>query len=242
MLFWALIVLIGAAVGAVLAIHFVITNVQASLLVTDAPVKAYLDQPLQVKATVLNDLSIRLDERVSTVVPVDTVLNVPVDETLQLLVSVDAAVPVRTSVQEDDVIRLNQEIDIDTVVEADLLGETFELPLRGRFPVQAEVPVRLVVPIEQRVALKFEAPVNAKLFQDLRVPLKTEIAAEVPLRAEMTVPVLNDLEATATIPKAPLIDLKLNYADLQIPLHTLGIRFEDDEPAAADAAVQEPPP
>ena len=102
--------------------------------------------------------------------------------------------------------------------------------------------MRLVVPIEQRVALKFEAPVNAKLFQDLRVPLKTEIAAEVPLRAEMTVPVLNDLEATATIPKAPLIDLKLNYADLQIPLHTLGIRFEDDEPAAADAAVQEPPP
>ena len=231
-LFWMLIILIGAAIGAFVVIHWAISNVKAQLLVTDTPLKAYVDQPLEVTASVLNDLKISIDEVVSTSVPVDTVINVPVDEPLKLFVSLDTMVPVRTSVTVDDVIPLNQ------VVEADLLGETFQLPLRGTFPVRASVPVRLEVPIDQLVRVKFDAPVSARLKQDLKVPLKTDIVAQVPLQAQMSVPVLNDLKATAILDKDPALALDLDYADLVIPLSSIGIGFDKQTPQEAAAAEQ----
>lgn len=237
-LFWMLIILIGAAIGAFVVIHWAISNVKAQLLATDTPLKAYVDQPLEVTASVLNDLKISIDEVVSTSVPVDTVINVPVDEPLKLFVSLDTMVPVRTSVTVDDVIPLNQMVDIDTVVEADLLGETFQLPLRGTFPVRASVPVRLEVPIDQLVRVKFDAPVSARLKQDLKVPLKTDIVAQVPLQAQMSVPVLNDLKATAILDKDPALALDLDYADLVIPLSSIGIGFDKQTPQEAAAAEQ----
>ena len=60
-LLWSLLVAIGAAVGAFVVIYFVVKNVQAQLLVTDESLKAYIDQPLEVTATVENELSISID-------------------------------------------------------------------------------------------------------------------------------------------------------------------------------------
>ncbi|MEN8719201.1 MAG: hypothetical protein ABF296_02915 [Oceanococcaceae bacterium] len=239
-LFWLVLILVGAAIGAYLVFHFVLPRLQARLLVTDEVLHAYVDQPLDVTASVLNSLDILIDETVSTRVPVDTVLSVPVEEPLELTAYFDAMVPIRTNVAVEDVIPLEQMIDIDTIVEADLLGETFKLPLRGKFPVRADVPVRLLVPIDQEVRLKFVAPIKARLRQNLTVPLKTEIVADVPLKTQMTVPVLNDLVVTAEIPDTPTLAVKLNYADLQIPVGQLGFGF--DTGAAETTSTPDEPP
>lgn len=237
LLFWALIILIGAAIGALVTFELVIKRLQAQLLVTDEQLYAYVDQPLTVTASVRNELKISIDEVVSTSVPVDTTLSVPVEDALSLIADFNAVVPISTVVPVDDVIPLEQDIDIDTVVEADLLGETFKLPLRGRFPVRAEVPVRLMVPIDQDVRLAFTAPIQARLKQNLIVPLKTTIVADVPLKTEMSVPVLNDVAIDVEIPHDPVLPVKLNYADLNIPLHT--IRFSlDDQPASERGEAQ----
>lgn len=241
-LFWALVVIVGAGIGAFVVFQLVIRNLQASLLVTDEVLHAYVAQNLEVKATVLNELNIAIDEVVSTRVPVDTMLSVPVEEPLRLVANFDAMVPIRTNVPVRDVIPLEQDVDIDTVVEADLLGETFELPLRGRFPVRAEVPVSLIVPIDQEVRLKFSAPITARLKQNLEVPLKTEIVADVPLKTQMSVPVLNNLDAIASIPQTPTLPVRLNYADLLLPLGDMrfGLRDDGDKTSAepADPGVQ----
>ncbi len=234
LLLWALLVLVGASVGAFLVFYFVLLRVEARLLVTDTPLKAYLDQPLDVTASVLNELDIELDDTISTRVPVDEQLSVPVEQPLELVAEFDAVVPVRVDVPVKDVIVLEQRINIDTVVEADLLGETFRVPLRGSFPVRAEVPINLLVPIDQPVRMAFTTPIKARLRQNLEVPLKTEIVADVPLHTRMTVPVLNDLEVSADVQRKPSLDVQLNYADLAIPLSKIRIGF-DTEPAPEHA-------
>jgi hypothetical protein len=236
LLFWALLVLAGAAAGAFAVFYLVVLKLEARLLVTDAPLKAYVDQPLGVTATVLNELDIELDDTVSTRVPVDELLSVPVEQPLELIAEFDAVVPIRVDVPVRDVILLEQKIAIDTIVEADLLGETFRLPLRGSFPVRAEVPVNLIVPIDQPVRMAFTAPIKARLRQNLEVPLKTEIVADIPLQTRMTVPVLNDLEVSADVQRKPALDVQLNYADLAIALGKIRIGFGDDSaPAPAEA-------
>jgi hypothetical protein len=232
---WALVVLVGAMLGALLAFHLVIRQLEARLLVTDADLLVYVDQTLEVDASVLNALDIRLNETVSTRVPVDTLLSVPVEQALELDAVFDAVVPIRVDVPVNDVILLEQDVELDTVVEADLLGETFQLPLRGRFPIRAEVPIALLVPIDQPVRLRFTAPIKARLRQNLEVPLKTEIVAEVPLQTEMSVPVLNDVAVTVTIPRDPPLPVRLNYADLRIPVGDLRFDLVDDEPVAPSA-------
>ena len=233
---WALVILAGAAIGAFLVFRFVVANVQAQLVVSDEQLMAYVDQPLGVTASVLNELSISIDQSVSTRVPVDTVLSVPVDDPLNLVADFDANVPIRVNVPVNDVIPLVQDVYIDTVVEADLLGETFQLPLRGRFPVRAEVPISLVVPIDQDVHMKFTAPIQARLHQNLIVPLKTDIVATVPLKTQMTVPVLNDLEIQVTVPKEPRLAVTLNYADLILPLKNMGVDWVEQDAAKAEPA------
>lgn len=236
LLLWAVVVLAGAAVGASLVFHHVIRELEARLLVTDADLLAYVDQTLEVDASVLNALDIQLNETVSTRVPVDTLLSVPVEEALVLDAVFDAVVPIRVDVPVNDVILLEQEVELDTTVEADLLGETFQLPLRGRFPIRAEVPVSLLVPIDQPVRLRFTAPIKARLRQKLAVPLQTEIVAEVPLQTAMSVPVLNDVMVTVDIPRAPPLPIRLQYADLLIPVGD--VRFgwaQDDQEVSVEA-------
>lgn len=241
LLFWAAVVLVGAVAGALLVFHFVIRHLEAQLLVTNETLLAYVDQPLEIEASVLNQLDIELDEVVSTRVPVDTVLTVPVEQPLELNAVFDAVVPIRVDVPVEDVILLEQNVDIDTIVQADLLGETFDLPLRGSFPVRAEVPVTILVPIDQNVRLRFTAPIKARMRQDLIVPLKTEIVADVPLTTQMSVPVLNDLFVNAVVSKDPLLEVRLNYADLLIPVGKVSFGLaENDE--ASSPPVQEAPP
>ncbi len=229
LLLWAAVVLVGATIGALLVFHFVIRHLQAQLLVTNETLYAYVDQTLEVDASVLNQLDIELDEIVSTRVPVDTLLSVPVEQPLELDAQFDAVVPIRTDILVEDVILLEQNVDLDTVVEADLLGETFQLPLRGSFPVRAEVPVTILVPIDQSVRLRFTAPIKARMRQNLEVPLKTEIVADVPLKTEMSVPVLNELFTTADVAQEPRLKVLLNYSDLAIPVGGLRFSFADDD-------------
>jgi hypothetical protein len=240
LLWWALLVLVGAMAGAFAVFYQVVLKLEARLLVTDAPLRVYVDQPLAVTASVRNELDIELDDTVSTRVPVDELLSVPVEQPLELIAEFDAVVPIRVDVPVRDKILLEQRIAIDTVVEADLLGETFRLPLRGSFPVRAEVPVNLVVPIDQPVRMAFTAPIKARLRQNLEVPLKTEIVADVPLQTRMTVPVLNDLEVSAEVQRRPALDIPLNHTYLAIALGSIGFDGEGG-PVAVEAQREAAP-
>lgn len=216
--FIGVIAVIGVAAGVLVGV-WVFRNVDARLLLTNQPAKVLIPGPLRVSANVLNNLEIELDTSITTTVPVDQVITIPIAETLNVMADFDGDVPIRMSVPVKDKIAINQVLDIDTVIKAEILGDKHDLPLRGKIPVKAIVPVNLNIPVDQKVRLKFQAPVQAKLRQALTVPLKTDISTTIPIKSQMSVPVKSALEATITVPDPA--DIVIVESDLLLPLRTV---------------------
>ncbi len=232
-------ILLGAVIGGAIAGWWVFRNVDARLMLRDQPAIIVLPEPLSVSADVLNDLSIEIDTAITTTVPVDQRISIPVEETLRVNASFDSEIPIKMNVPVKDYIVIDQLLDVNTVVKADLLGDTHDLPLRGKIPVKARVPVNLNIPVDQMVHLKFTAPVEAKLKQALDVPLKADIAATIPIRSKMDVPVKSALQARITVPDPASV--VITEADLRLPLRTLRLNTASDD-AATPAAAKDPAP
>ncbi|HEY0975240.1 MAG TPA: hypothetical protein VGE57_12165 [Solimonas sp.] len=231
-----LILLIGAALGGALVAIWVIRNVDARLLLVDQPAQVVLPEPFAATARVTDSLRIRIDEVISTSVPVDVDLSLPVKDPLNIMAEFDAEVPIKLDVRVKDKIALDQVLNLDAVIDANFLGDWHKLPIRGKVPVKAIVPIDLVIPVDQKVRLKFTTPVKAKIKDNLNVPLKTTIVADIPIASTMDVPVLSDLNAIVTLPPDEPVNVTINYADLLLPLRTLSLGLNDGQGAAPPAA------
>lgn len=234
----------GAVIGGVLVGVWVISNVDARLILADQPAKVIVPEPFAAKAEVTDNLIISLDEVISTSVPVDVNLSLPVRNTLNINAEFDGEVPIKMDVRVQDEITIDQVLDIDAVIDANFLGDWHKLPIKGKVPVKATVPIDLIIPVDKMVRLQFETLVKARIKDNLNVPLKTTIDADIPIQSTLDVPVLSDLDAIVTLPPTPL-DIQVHYADLLLPLRSLSLglkgRDEDSvtppEAPAADAAA-----
>ena len=231
-------VLLGAIAGGALVGLWVFKNVDARLLLSNQPARITIDEKLQVTARALDNLNIRLDDVIKTKVPVDQMITVPVKEELRVIADFDGSVPIKMDVQVRDKIVLDQVLDLNAVIDAEILGEKLKLPIRGKVPVKAIVPVSLDIPVNQMVKLKFTAPVGVRVKQDLHVPLRTVIDAAIPIQADLSVPVKSDIPAEAEFTRDP-IAATIVESDLRLPLRTLRLEKkkdgEGDRPAAAAA-------
>lgn len=217
---------VGALIGGGLGAVWAFNNLNARLLLKDQPAKISVNQSLPVRARVNNSLDISIDERIRTQVPINKNVSVPVRETLYLKAAIKTQVPVSLNVRVRDTIPIDQVLDLDAVVEAKVLGEVIDIPIRGKVPVRANVPIDLQIPVRENIEVDLVAPVRAVLKQNLMVPLNTVIDAEIPIRSEMTVPVHSEIEADLFLPEEPL-DVIINYADLNISLDTLRLNTTD---------------
>ena len=226
-----LVILIGAIAGGALVGLWVFNNIDARLLLSNQPARITIDEKLKVTARALDNLNIRLDDTINTKVPVDQIIKVPVKETLNVIADFDGTVPIKMDVQVRDKIVLDQVLDLNAVVDAEILGDKIRLPIRGKVPVKAIVPVSLDIPVDQPVQLRFTAPVGVRIKQDLTVPLKTVIDAAIPIQADLSVPVKSDIPAEAEFSRDP-IKATIVESDLRLPLRTLRLDVKDDTAAA----------
>lgn len=236
--FWILllIIIVSAAAGGALVALWVFRNVDARLLLVDQPARVRVVDPINVRAAVLDNLEIALDQTISTTVPVNQMVTIPIEDTLDMEVAFDGEVPIAMEVRVSDEIVIDQTLNVDTVIEAKVLGDWHDLPIRGEIPVKATVPVDLLIPVDERVRLNFTAPVKARILDPLRVPLRTEIDADIPIKSRMSVPVLSDMEARVNFPPDAM-DMIIDYADLRLPLRTLSLELagEGRAPGENDA-------
>jgi len=238
---FAVIILLGAIAGGVLAGMWVFRNVDARLVLSDQPATVVLPNPLAISADVLNELEIEINSSITTTVPVNQRIQIPLTDVLHVQASFDSPVPIKMNVPVKDFIYIDQVLDVDTVVKADLLGDTHDLPLRGKVPVKARVPVSLNIPVDQMVHLKFTAPVDVKFKDALDVLLKADISTTIPIHSRMSVPVKSALKANITVPDPA--DIVITHADLRLPLRTLKLNTAQEQGQSAPApAATEPPP
>lgn len=222
-----LVILIGAIAGGALVAMWVFKNIDARLLLVDQPARITIDEKLLVTARALDNLNIRIDDVITTQVPVDQELRIPVREQLNVIADFDGTVPIKMDVQVRDQIVLDQVLDLNAVIDAEILGDKLKLPIRGKVPVKAIVPVSLDIPVNQPVRIKFTAPVGVRIKQDLTVPLRTTIKADIPIQADLSVPVKSDIPAEAIFGRDP-IAATIVEADLRLPLRTLRLEKKGD--------------
>lgn len=229
-----LVILLGAIAGGALVGLWVFRNVDARLMLRDQPARVTIDEKVVVTARALDELKIRLDDKIHTKVPVDQVIQVPVKEQLNVIADFDGTVPIKMDVSVRDKIVIDQVLDLNAVIDAELLGDTIKLPIRGKVPVKATVPVALDIPVDQPVRLKFTAPVGVRVAQALTVPLKTVIEADIPIQADLSVPVKSDIRAEAEFSRDP-IAMTIVESNLRLPLDTLRLE-KKPAPASGEAA------
>lgn len=224
-------VLIGAVIGGVVAGWWVFRNIDARLTLADQPATVIIPQPVTVSADVLNNLEIEINDAITTTVPVNQTILIPIKDTLHVIAKFDNEIPIRMNVPVRDQITIDQVLDVDTVIKAELLGDTHDLPIRGKIPVKAVVPISLNIPVDQIVPIKFEAPADVQIVEPLEVPLQADIAATIPIKSQMSVPVRSALQAEVRIPDP--VDIVITDADLKLPLRTLRLGVVPE--SAADA-------
>ena len=234
---YAGLILIGAIGGGMLVGWWVFSSIDARLLLSNQAASVIIPKPVNVTADVLNNLDIEIDDAITTTVPIDQVIQIPIKDTLHVMASFDNEIPIKLNVPVRDKITIDQVLDVDTVIKADLLGDTHDLPIRGKIPVKAVVPISLNIPVDQLVHLKFNAPADVRIIQPLEVPLKANIAATIPIRSQMSVPVKSALQAAVTVTEPA--DIVITNANLRLPLRTLKLQMKSDE-AAANAGAKEP--
>lgn len=236
-----LIVFLGAIAGGALIGYWVFQNIDLRMVLKNQPAMVTIDEPLTVTGRVLDKLDIRIDDVIRTQVPVDQRIKVPVKETLTVIADFDGTVPIKMDVKVRDKIVIDQVLDLNAVIDAEILGDKLKLPIRGKVPVKATVPVSLDIPVNQPVHLKFTAPVGVRIKQDLDVPLKTVIDAAIPIQADLSVPVKSDLRAEVEFGKDPTA-VTIVDANLRLPLRTLRLEVKDEagKPAASQTTPAEP--
>lgn len=222
-----LIVLIGAGVIGALIAYFIFTQVDVKLPLRDQPATVTLLDPLMGRGDVLRKLDIAIDDTIQTQVPVNQRVTIPIKDTLDLKLHFDGKVPLKLDIPVKETISLKQQVALDTVIDAQILGDKHALPVQGTIPINEEVPIDLTVPVRKQVHLNFTAPVTAEIDQDLTVPLKTTINADVPIDSAFKVPVLNQLKGRIDMPDTPT-KVVINKADLKLPLRTLELGLVDD--------------
>ncbi|HET8882660.1 MAG TPA: hypothetical protein VFM56_10840 [Solimonas sp.] len=228
-----LLILLGAVLGGMLVGWWVFRNVDAHLALHDQPALVKVPEPVRISADVLNNLEIEIDDAITTTVPIDQRIRIPLTDTLHVQASFDNDIPIKMTVPVRDKIVIDQVLDVDTVIKADLLGDTHDLPIRGRIPVKATVPISLNIPVDQNVHLRFTAPVDVRLKQALDVPLRADIRATIPIKSRMSVPVKSALQADVTIPEPAAV--VITDADLRLPLRTLKLQTADGDAATGGA-------
>ena len=211
----------------------------AELALRDQIAQVAITQALPIDVQLQQGLELRVDGRVDTSVPVNQVVRVPLRENLDVTVDFDGAVDVDLDVPFQTMVRVDEMMPLEAVLDVKIMGVWTKLPIRGVLPIRLNVPVNTVVPVRQSLPLRFSQPARVALDQTLSVPLNTHINTTVPLDSVlMTVAEPPPFKALATVLEPA--ETTLTRLDLALPMNEVGFSWKGEpvnEPEAALAGV-----
>ena len=211
----------------------------AELALRDQIAQVAITQALPIDVQLQQGLELRVDGSVETTVPVNQVVQVPLQETLDVTVDFDGAVDVNLDVPFQTMVRVDEMMPLEAVLDVKIMGVWTKLPIRGVLPIRLNVPVNAVVPVRQSLPLAFSQPARVALDQTLSVPLNTRIDTTVPLHSVlMKVPEPPRIKALATVLEPA--ETTLTRLDLALPMNDVGFSWKGETvggPAASLAGV-----
>lgn len=231
--------LIVAAIGGVLIAIWVFKHFNIYIPLENQAVNIELQEALKAKVTIHDALDVDVTGNVKAVIPINEQLIIPVNQTLMPHVYFDNMVPIKTTIPVKEVLKVEQDMPIDTKVTVNVFGKDLSFPLKGVIPIKMDVPIELQVPLDQAVHLKFDSKVRTDLKESLRVPLVTTLDTQIPISGRLNVPVKTPLDATVDVQN--VLPVKIQQGNLKIPLNSVQLsRSEASTPASTPAALATP--
>ena len=146
----------------------------------DGRVSASLPDPLRFTAT---SIDLNLPKTMRLEIPVDQVLAIPINERFDVPVDTTVEVPFDQHVYVETTFPLNVEVPLDGLVaQTRVLGVTASVPLKGKFPVQMNVPFKGVVHIKTQIKVPFKQTLSVPMNQTFRIPVRTVFAVDLPIK------------------------------------------------------------
>lgn len=146
----------------------------------DGRVSAKLPDPVRFSVTRIN---LNLPRTMHLEVPVDQVFAIPVNERFDIPVDTTVEVPFDQHVYVETTFPLNVEVPLDGLVaQTRVLGMTASVPLKGKFPLQMNVPFKGVVHIKTQLKVPFKQTLSVPMKQTLRIPIRTVFAVDLPIK------------------------------------------------------------
>lgn len=207
----------------------------AELALRDQIAQVAITQALPIDVQLQEGLELLVDGNVETSVPVNQVVKVPLQETLDVTVDFDGAVDVNLDVPFQTMVRVDEMMPLEAVLDVKIMGVWTKLPIRGVLPIRLNVPVNTVVPVRQSLPLAFSQPARVALDQTLSVPLNTHINTTVPLHSVLSVPEPPPFKALATVLEPA--ETTLTRLDLALPMNDLGLSWKGEPVAGPSAAL-----
>ena len=226
---------IAALCGVLIAI-WVFKHFNIYIPLENQAVNIDLQAPLQAKVQIHDALDVDVSGKVDAVIPIHEKLNIPLTQTLTPHVYFDNRVPIKSTIPVKEVLKIAQNMPIDTKVTVKVLGQDISLPLKGNIPIKLDVPIDLKVPLNQIVHLKFDAPVKAVLKQNLRLPLDATLNTNIPIKGHLNVPVKTALAATVDVKNT--LPVKIQQGQLKIPLNSVVLSRTDAIPIVKPSVSQ----
>jgi len=195
-------------------------HLTAHVVLRDQVAQIRMPSELAVRASVSNQVQVRLDQTLKIKVPVHETLSIPITEAIPLTVSVETSVPINFDVPIEHTLHLDQVIDLDTKVKTRILGFPVTLPIQGKVPLKADVPISLVVPVRKQIPVSLNTPALIRLVEPLSARIDTVLDTQVPIRESFALPVTAPVNATLSFP-SQTVQAGLAHMDLQLPLQAV---------------------
>lgn len=195
-------------------------HLTAHVVLRDQTAQIRMPAELAVRASVSNQVQVRLDQTLKIKVPVHETLSIPITEPIPLTVSVETSVPINFDVPIQHTLHVDQTIDLDTKVKTRILGFPVTLPIQGKVPLKADVPVSLVVPVRKQIPVSLNTPALIRLVEPLSARIDTVLDTQVPIRESFALPVTAPVNATLSFP-SQTVQAGLAHMDLTLPLQAV---------------------
>ncbi|RZI81427.1 MAG: hypothetical protein EOP38_19390 [Rubrivivax sp.] len=192
-------------------------RLSAHVVLRDQSAQISMPAELAVRASVSNQVQVRLDQTLRLKVPVHETLSIPITDPIPLTVSIETSVPINLDVPIEHTLHVDQVIELDTKVKTRILGLPVTLPIKGKVPLKADVPISLVIPVRKQVPVSLNTPALIRLNEPLSAKIDTLLDTQVPIRESFTLPVTAPVNATLSFPSQS-VKAGLKHMDIQLPL------------------------
>jgi hypothetical protein len=195
-------------------------NLATKVVLRDQQVDIVMPSELAVRATVSNEVQVRLDQVMTVRVPIHETLIIPMNTAIPLKVSIDTTVPIHLDVPVEHVLHVDQTMDLDTQVKTRILGFSVTVPIKGKVPLKADIPISLVIPVRKELPVSLTAPAMVRLTEPLKAQVDTVVTARVPIRETLSMPVTAPVNAMLTFPQQH-VTAGLSLLDMTLPFDAI---------------------